>query len=73
MCAPHSFFASSTSVLHDNANLRDEYRGVKCGALRVLDATGWHRHYSLRLEERATAEQKRKGWEMAVRIEKSSA
>jgi hypothetical protein len=37
----------------------------------LWDATGWHRDYSpLAWRNRATAEQKQKGWEMAVRIEK---
>jgi hypothetical protein len=42
-------------------------------ALRYVlwDATGWHRDYSPPAwRNRATAEQKRIGWEMAVRIEK---
>lgn len=35
------------------------------------DATGWHRDYSpAAWRNRATEEQKRIGWEMAVRIEK---
>jgi hypothetical protein len=34
-------------------------------------ATGWHRDYSSPTwRNKATAEQKRNGWEMAVRIEK---
>jgi hypothetical protein len=37
----------------------------------LWEATGWHRDYSpLAWRNRATIEQKRKGWEMAVRIEK---
>ncbi len=37
----------------------------------LWDATGWHRDYSpLAWRHRATEEQKPKGWEMAVRIEK---
>ena len=37
----------------------------------LWDATGWHRYYSPPAwRNRATGEQKRKGWEMAVRIEK---
>ncbi len=37
----------------------------------LRDATGWHRDYSPPAwRKRATAEQKRIGWEMAVRIEK---
>src|SRR3990170_4118330 len=37
----------------------------------LWDATGWHRDYSPPAwRNRATEEQKRKGWEMAVRIEK---
>jgi hypothetical protein len=37
----------------------------------LWDATGWHRDYSPPAwRKRATEEQKRMGWEMAVRIEK---
>ncbi len=37
----------------------------------LWDATGWHRDYSPPAwRNRATEEQKRKGWEMAVRIER---
>jgi hypothetical protein len=37
----------------------------------LWDATGWHRDYSPPAwRSRATEEQKREGWEMAVRIEK---
>jgi hypothetical protein len=37
----------------------------------LWDATGWHRDYSPPARRnRATEEQKRVGWEMAVRIEK---
>ena len=37
----------------------------------LWDATGWHRDYSPPAWRNwATAEQKRKGWEMAARIEK---
>jgi hypothetical protein len=37
----------------------------------LWDATGWHRDYSPPVWcNRATPEQKRRGWEMAVRIEK---
>ncbi len=37
----------------------------------LWDATGWHRDYSPPAwRNRATEEQKRRGWEMAVRIEK---
>jgi hypothetical protein len=37
----------------------------------LWDATGWHRDYSPPAwRHRATEEQKRKGWEMEVRIEK---
>ena len=37
----------------------------------MLDATGWPRDYSPSAwRNRATAEQKREGWEMAVRVEK---
>jgi hypothetical protein len=37
----------------------------------LWDATGWHRNYSPSAWlNRATGEQKRRGWDMAVRIEK---
>ncbi len=37
----------------------------------LWDATGWHRDYSpAAWRNRATEEQKRIGWEIAVRIEK---
>ncbi len=37
----------------------------------LWDATGWHRHYSSPAwRKRATEEQNRIGWEIAVRIEK---
>jgi len=37
----------------------------------LCDATGWHRDYSPPAwRNRATEEQKRIGWEMAVRVEK---
>ena len=37
----------------------------------LWDATGWHKSYSSPAwQSQATAEQKRIGWEMAVRIEK---
>ena len=37
----------------------------------LWDATGWHRNYSPPAwRNRATEDQKRRGWEMAVRIEK---
>jgi hypothetical protein len=37
----------------------------------LWDATGWHRDYSpAARRNRATEDQKRIGWEMAVRIEK---
>ena len=40
----------------------------------LWDATGWHRDYSLPARRnRATEEQKKMGWEMAVRMERSSA
>ncbi len=49
--------------------LREE--GLDAVRYVVWDATGWHRDYSPPgWHHRATAEQKRKGWEMAVRIEK---
>jgi hypothetical protein len=49
--------------------LREE--GLDAVRYVVWDATGWHRDYfPPAWHHRATAEQKRKGWEMAVRIEK---
>ncbi|MCA1717091.1 MAG: hypothetical protein LC781_09710 [Actinobacteria bacterium] len=49
--------------------LREEWLDAVRYAL--WDATGWHRDYSpAAWRNRATEEQKRKGWEMAVRIEK---
>jgi hypothetical protein len=49
--------------------LREE--GLDVVRYVLWDATGWHRDYSpLAWRNRATEEQKRKGWEMAVRIEK---
>jgi hypothetical protein len=49
--------------------LREE--GVDAVRYTLLDATGWHRDYSpLAWRNRATEEQKRIGWEMAVRTEK---
>src|SRR3954462_14403028 len=48
-------------------------REESIGAVRYVlwDATGWHRDYSPPAwRNRATEEQKRIGWEMAVRIEK---
>ncbi len=49
--------------------LREE--GVDAVRYVLWDATGWHRDYSPPAwRNRATEEQKRKGWEMAVRIEK---
>jgi hypothetical protein len=48
--------------------LREE--GLDAVRYVLWDATGWHRDYSpLAWRNRATEEQKRKGWEMAVRIE----
>ncbi len=45
--------------------------GIDAVRYALWDATGWHRDYSPPAwRNRATAEQKRKGWEMAVRIEK---
>ncbi len=41
------------------------------GRYVLWDATGWHKSYSPPAwRKRATEEQKRIGWEMAVRIEK---
>jgi hypothetical protein len=49
--------------------LREE--GLDGVRYALWDATGWHRDYSpAAWRNRATEEQKRKGWEMAVRIEK---
>ncbi len=49
--------------------LREE--GLHAVRTVLREATGWHRYYSPPAwRNRATAEQKRKGWEMAVRIEK---
>ena len=49
--------------------LREE--GVDTVRYVLWDATGWHRDYSPPAWlSRATEEQKRIGWEMAVRIEK---
>ena len=49
--------------------LREE--GLDAVRYVLWDATGWHTDYSPPAwRNRATAEQKRKGWEMAVRIEK---
>jgi hypothetical protein len=51
--------------------LREE--GLDTVRYVLWDATGWHRDYSPPTwRNRATAEQKRKGWEMAVRIEKDT-
>jgi hypothetical protein len=45
--------------------------GIDAVRYVLWDATGWHRDYSPPAwRNRATAEQKRKGWEMACRIEK---
>lgn len=49
--------------------LREE--GLDGVRYALWDATGWHRDYSpAAWRNRATGEQKRRGWEMAVRIEK---
>ena len=49
--------------------LREE--GIDAVRYLLWDATGWHRDYSPPAwRNRATEEQKRIGWEMAVRIEK---
>ena len=49
--------------------LREE--GLDGVRYALWDATGWHRDYSpAAWRNRATEEQKREGWEMAVRIEK---
>ena len=45
--------------------------GIDAVRCVLWDATCWHRDYSPPAwRNRATGEQKRKGWEMAVRIEK---
>lgn len=49
--------------------LREE--GIDGVRYALWDATGWHRDYSPPAwRNRATTEQKKRGWEMAVRIEK---
>ncbi len=49
--------------------LREE--GVEAIRYAMWDMTGWHRDYDPCVwRSRATEEQKRIGWEMAVRIEK---
>jgi hypothetical protein len=49
--------------------LREE--GIDGVRYALWDATGWHRDYSPPVwHNQATEEQKRIGWEMAVRIEK---
>jgi len=49
--------------------LREE--GIDGVRYALWDVTGWHRDYSPAVwRNRATEEQKRIGWEMAVRIEK---
>jgi hypothetical protein len=49
--------------------LREE--GLDGVRYALWDATGWHRDYSPPAwRNRATEKQKRRGWEMAVRIEK---
>ncbi len=49
--------------------LREE--GIEAVRYVLWDATGWHRDYSPPAwRNRATEEQKRKGWELAVRVEK---
>ena len=49
--------------------LREE--GIDGVRYALWNASGWHRDYSPPAwRSRATAEQKREGWEMAVRIEK---
>lgn len=48
--------------------------GIDAVRYVLWDATGWHRDYSPPAwRNRATIEQKRKGWEMACCIEKSYA
>ena len=49
--------------------LREE--GIDAVRYALWDATGWHRGYSSPAwRHQATAEQDRRGWETAVRIEK---
>ena len=49
--------------------LREE--GIDAVRYALGEATGWHRGYTpLDWRHRDTAEQKRRGWETAVRIEK---
>jgi hypothetical protein len=49
--------------------LREE--GLDAVRYVLWDATGWHRDYnSPAWRNRATEEQKKRGWKMAVRIEK---
>jgi len=49
--------------------LREE--GLDGVRYALWDATGWHRDYSPPAwRNRATEEQKKRGWEMAVRMEK---
>ena len=49
--------------------LREE--GINAVRYALWDATGWHRGYSSpAVRHRATAEQDRRGWDTAVRIEK---
>ncbi len=49
--------------------LREE--GIEAVRYTLWDVTGWHRDYSPPAwRNRATEEQKKIGWEMAVRIEK---
>ena len=49
--------------------LREE--GIDGVRYALWDVSGWHRDYSPPAwRSRATEEQKREGWEMAVRIEK---
>lgn len=48
-----------------------EKEGVEAVRYALWDLTGWHRDYSpAAWRSRATVEHKRRGWEMAVRIEK---
>lgn len=48
-----------------------EKEGVEAVRYALWDATGWHHDYSpAAWKSRATVEQKRRGWEMAVRIER---
>ncbi len=48
--------------------LRQE--GLEAVRYVLWDLTGWHKEYALALTRHATEEQKRKGWEMFIFMEK---